>query len=51
MRGRAGRKGRDTVGESYLCCPKADKNEVKELLKAPMPRVKSSLTVGIQRQV
>ncbi|RPB20263.1 P-loop containing nucleoside triphosphate hydrolase protein [Terfezia boudieri ATCC MYA-4762] len=49
MRGRAGRKGKDTVGESYLCCPKVDKDAVKELLKAPMPRVKSSLTVGIQR--
>ncbi|RPB27207.1 hypothetical protein L211DRAFT_866078 [Terfezia boudieri ATCC MYA-4762] len=46
MRGRAGRKGKDTVGESYLCCPRVDKDAVKELL---MARVKSSLTVGIQR--
>ncbi|KAF8469085.1 DEAD/DEAH box helicase [Kalaharituber pfeilii] len=52
MIGRAGRKGRDTVGESYLCCPKVDKNAVKDLLKAPMPRVKSCLDTeasGLQR--
>lgn len=52
MRGRAGRKGKDTVGESYLCCPKNDRDAVKELLKCPLPRIKSAMLTekeGLQR--
>ena len=44
MRGRAGRKGKDEIGESYLCCQKADLEEVVQLLEADLPIVESSLT-------
>lgn len=44
MRGRAGRKGKDEIGESYLCCQKADLEEVAQLLEADLPMVESSLT-------
>lgn len=43
MRGRAGRKGKDEVGETYLCCPKSDLKSVAELLEAEMPPVQSCL--------
>ena len=52
MRGRAGRKGKDEIGESYLCCQKADLEEVAQLLEADLPIVESSLTPekrGIKR--
>ena len=52
MRGRAGRKGKDEIGESYLCCQKADLAEVAQLLEADLPMVESSLTpekLGIKR--
>ena len=52
MRGRAGRKGKDELGESYLCCEKADLEEVAQLLEADLPMVESSLTPekrGIKR--
>ncbi|EHY54639.1 DNA polymerase theta [Exophiala dermatitidis] len=52
MRGRAGRKGKDEVGETYLCCQKADLEAVAELLEAEMPPVESCLTPekrGIKR--
>lgn len=44
MRGRAGRKGKDEVGETYLCCAKADLEAVAELLEAELPAVESCLT-------
>ncbi|OQV02808.1 Helicase conserved domain-containing protein isoform 1 [Cladophialophora immunda] len=44
MRGRAGRKGKDEVGETYLCCQKVDLETVAELLEAEMPPVESCLT-------
>ena len=50
--GRAGRKGKDEIGESYLCCEKADLEEVMQLLVADLPMVKSSLAPeqrGIKR--
>ena len=53
MRGRAGRKGKDVIGESYLCCDMADLEEVAQLLEADLPMVESSLTPekrGIKRQ-
>jgi len=43
MRGRAGRKGKDEIGETYLCCQKSDLEAVAELLEAELPPVKSSL--------
>ena len=46
MRGRAGRKGKDEIGESYLCCQKADLEEVTLLLESELPIVESSLTPG-----
>ena len=54
MRGRAGRKGKDEVGESFLCCEKADLEEVVRLLETDLPAVESSLTPekrGLKRYV
>ena len=50
--GRAGRKGKDEIGESYVCCEKADLEDVVQLLEADRPLVESSLTPeqrGIKR--
>lgn len=44
MRGRAGRKGKDEFGETYLCCQKKDLEAVAELLEAELPAVESCLT-------
>lgn len=44
MRGRAGRKGKDEVGETYLCCQKVELEDVAELLQAELPPVVSCLT-------
>ena len=52
MRGRAGRKGKDEIGESFLCYQKIDLEEVAQLLEADLPIVESSLTPekrGIKR--
>jgi len=52
MRGRAGRKGKDEVGETYLCCQKSELEAVAELLEAEIPPVESCLTPekrGIKR--
>ncbi|KAI9804013.1 MAG: hypothetical protein M1833_000294 [Piccolia ochrophora] len=46
MRGRAGRKGKDEVGETFLCCELNDLEEVMELLQADIPKVESSLAPG-----
>jgi hypothetical protein len=46
MRGRAGRKGKDEVGETYLCCQKSDLEGVAELMEADIPSVESSLMPG-----
>ncbi|PGH19211.1 hypothetical protein AJ80_04182 [Polytolypa hystricis UAMH7299] len=43
MRGRAGRKGKDEVGETYLCCQKDDLEAVGELLEAEIPAIASGL--------
>ena len=43
MRGRAGRKGKDEIGESYICCEKADLEEVAHLIEADLPPVESGL--------
>ncbi|KAI0410319.1 P-loop containing nucleoside triphosphate hydrolase protein [Xylaria grammica] len=49
MRGRAGRKGKDEVGETYLCCRKCDLEDVVELMHADLPRVSSGLTTDKRR--
>jgi len=46
MRGRAGRKGKDEIGETYLCCQKSDLETVAELMETEIPDVKSSLLPG-----
>ncbi|KAI5288934.1 hypothetical protein KEM54_004660 [Ascosphaera aggregata] len=43
MRGRAGRKGKDEVGETYLCCIKEDLSAVGDLFEADMPAIESGL--------
>ncbi|KAA8570497.1 hypothetical protein EYC84_002766 [Monilinia fructicola] len=46
MRGRAGRKGKDEIGETYLCCQKSDLEAVAELMEAEIPSVASCLVPG-----
>lgn len=43
MRGRAGRKGKDEIGETFLCCTPDDLESVLDLLEAEMPAIASSL--------
>lgn len=43
MRGRAGRKGKDEIGETYLCCQKGDLEAVAELMEAEISSVGSGL--------
>jgi DNA polymerase theta len=43
MRGRAGRKGKDEVGETYLCCRKNDLEAVVDLMHAELPQISSCL--------
>lgn len=44
MRGRAGRKGKDEIGETFLCCQKLELDAVAELLDAELPQAVSCLT-------
>jgi replicative superfamily II helicase len=43
MCGRAGRKGKDETGETYLICGKPDLQAVCDLLEADMPAIESCL--------
>ncbi|PLN78089.1 DNA-directed DNA polymerase theta [Aspergillus taichungensis] len=43
MCGRAGRKGKDDSGETYLICGKSDLEDVCDLLEADMPAIESCL--------
>lgn len=43
MRGRAGRKGKDEIGETFLCCRKPDLADVVELVHAELPQITSGL--------
>lgn len=43
MRGRAGRKGKDELGETYLCCRSTDVDDVVDLMHAELPHVSSCL--------
>ncbi|KAI1203798.1 P-loop containing nucleoside triphosphate hydrolase protein [Nemania serpens] len=49
MRGRAGRKGKDEIGETYLCCRKSDLEDVVELMNADLPQISSGLTTDKHR--
>ncbi|KAI1322221.1 P-loop containing nucleoside triphosphate hydrolase protein [Xylariaceae sp. FL0255] len=49
MRGRAGRKGKDEVGETYLCCRKGDLEDVITLMHADLPQISSGLTTDKHR--
>ncbi|CAJ2501813.1 Uu.00g046660.m01.CDS01 [Anthostomella pinea] len=49
MRGRAGRKGKDEIGETYLCCRKTDLEDVVELMLAELPEISSGLTTDKHR--
>ncbi|TPX14216.1 uncharacterized protein E0L32_000610 [Thyridium curvatum] len=54
MRGRAGRKGKDEVGETYLCCRPGDLDGVVELIHSDLPEISSCLSTDqrkIQRAV
>jgi replicative superfamily II helicase len=43
MKGRAGRKGKDTHGESFLCYSKNDEKSVVEMITGEMPEIASCL--------
>ncbi|KAI0482823.1 P-loop containing nucleoside triphosphate hydrolase protein [Xylariaceae sp. FL0804] len=49
MRGRAGRKGKDEIGETYLCCRKNDLEGVVELMHAELPQISSGLMTDKHR--
>lgn len=54
MRGRAGRKGKDTVGETYLICQQADVEAISEIWDAESPAIDSCLAQdnkGVKRCV
>lgn len=54
MRGRAGRKGKDEVGETYVCCKATEIEEVRDMLSAELQPINSSLRSerrGIKRAV
>ena len=43
MRGRAGRRGKDLIGESFVCCSAEDEAEIQTLMEAEVPPMTSSL--------
>jgi replicative superfamily II helicase len=49
MRGRAGRKGRAEIGETYLCCRKTDLEDIVELMHAELPPLSSGLVTDTYR--
>ncbi|OGM45508.1 DNA-directed DNA polymerase theta [Aspergillus bombycis] len=54
MCGRAGRKGKDEAGETYLICGKSELQTVCDLLEAGMPAIESCLTPekrGLKRAI
>jgi replicative superfamily II helicase len=44
MKGRAGRKGKDTVGENFVVCRREDLEAVRAIIDADMPSASSCLT-------
>ncbi|KAF7588638.1 hypothetical protein BBP40_005449 [Aspergillus hancockii] len=54
MCGRAGRKGKDEVGETYLICGRSELQAVCDLLEADMPAIESCLAPekrGLKRAI
>ncbi|KAE8148023.1 hypothetical protein BDV25DRAFT_159149 [Aspergillus avenaceus] len=54
MCGRAGRKGKDEVGETYLICGRSELQAVCDLLEADMPAIESCLALekrGLKRAI
>ena len=49
MRGRAGRKGKDEVGETYLCCRAPDLEQVQALMHGDLPLISSCLVTDKRR--
>ncbi|KAL2889798.1 DNA polymerase theta subunit [Ceratocystis lukuohia] len=49
MRGRAGRKGKDEVGETYLCCREEELGHVVDLMHSDLPAITSSLNTDERR--
>lgn len=49
MRGRAGRKGKDEIGETFLCCHETDLEDVVDLMSAELPQLSSGLATEKQR--
>jgi replicative superfamily II helicase len=52
MKGRAGRKGKDTFGESFLCYSPGDEESVLKFVSGEMPNISSCLgreTKGFER--
>jgi replicative superfamily II helicase len=45
MKGRAGRKGKDTEGEGFMCYTKPDEENVQKIVKGEMPAISSRLSV------
>jgi len=43
MKGRAGRKGKDTYGESFLCYSANDAENIKKIVEGEMPGIYSCL--------
>jgi replicative superfamily II helicase len=43
MKGRAGRKGKDTHGESFLCYLPAEEDDVMKFVRGEMPAIESRL--------
>jgi replicative superfamily II helicase len=46
MKGRAGRKGKDEIGETYMCCHQRDVEAIADLMEAELPNVESCLLPG-----
>ncbi|CVK88973.1 related to DNA polymerase theta [Fusarium mangiferae] len=49
MRGRAGRQGKASIGETYLCCRENDLEQVVDLMNAELPPVASCLNTENRR--
>jgi DNA polymerase theta len=49
MRGRAGRQGKASIGETYLCSRENDLEQVVELMNAELPPVASCLNTENRR--
>jgi len=48
MKGRAGRKGKDIYGESYLCYTKNDEEAVTKMMRGEIPTISSCLERGVK---